>query len=466
MDQFEKLRPVGRLEKYSTARHQVGFYLNLAVAATYTLPKEYTLSIKDYVFKACAAVIEEHPILSAIPAADDTQEPYFVRLPTIDLNQVVQFTQRQQKSSNSTLTGDNDLTPDLDLQAVLQSEHNKPFAAPNPFWRLHVLLDKEDNSRFTVALILHHALGDGTSAKSFHLSFLCALRSTSDGEISHTVMTPQVPLLPNIEDIHPMSLSFWFLAKKIFQAKIYSPRDPGLWTGSKILLPTSTRIRLVPFSKKLVGQLRSACRQESTTITALLQTVYARALFKNIPESFTRLNCTGAFSTRRFLPDIITEGSMGVFVADIEESYTRSTVLPRDSITFPWEEARRSRKTIQAALDRQGADTGPNLLKFVNDYQKELCLSKVGEDRDKSFEVSNIGAVVFTEDPSLPCIQDMAFSQCASVMGNAIGVSVVTGGDGCLVLSLTWQEGVVEDDIMDASIETMKEELRSLSVGK
>ncbi|KAJ5600526.1 hypothetical protein N7450_001593 [Penicillium hetheringtonii] len=450
MDQFEKLRPVGRLEKYSTARHQVGFYLNLAVAATYTLPKEYTLTIKDYVFKACAAVIEEHPILSAIPAADDTQEPYFVRLPTIDLNQVVQFTQRQQKSSNSTLTGDNDLNPDLDLQAVLQSEHNKPFAAPNPFWRLHVLLDKEDNSRFTVALILHHALGDGTSAKSFHLSFLCALRSTSDGEISHTVMTPQVPLLPNIEDIHPMSLSFWFLAKKIFQAKIYSPRDPGLWTGSKILLPTSTRIRLVPFSKKLVGQLRSACRQESTTITALLQTVYARALFKNIPESFTRLNCTGAFSTRRFLPDIITEGSMGVFVADIEESYTRSTVLPRDSIAFPGKK--------HAARGR--------LFKPRWTARKELCLSKVGEDRDKSFEVSNIGAVVFTEDPNLPCIQDMAFSQCASVMGNAIGVSVVTGGDGCLVLSLTWQEGVVEDDIMDASIETMKEELRSLSVGK
>lgn len=433
------------------------------MAATYTLPNEYTRPIKDYVFKACAAVIEEHPILSAIPAADDTQDPYFVRLPTIDLDQVVQFTQREQNSSSSTSTGDYDSSPDLDLQTILQSEHNKPFSAPNPFWRLHVLLDKEVNSRFTVALILHHALGDGTSAKSFHLSFLRALRSPSDGEISHTVETPRIPLLPNIEDIHPMSLSFWFLAKKIFQAKIYSPTDPGLWAGSKIQLPTSTRIRLVPFSKKLVDHLRKACRQERTTITALLQTVYARALFNNIPKSFSRLNCTGAFSTRRFLPDIITEQSMGVYVADIEESYTRTSLFANDSVTFPWEETRRSRETIQAALDRQGVDTGPNLLRFVNNYQEELCLSKIGQNREKSFEVSNIGAVVLDEDPSLPCIQGMAFSQCASVMGNAIGVSVVTGGDGCLVVSLSWQDGVVEDDIMEASIETMKAELRSLA---
>lgn len=437
------------------------------MAATYKLPESFTLPIEDYVLKACATVIAQHPVLSAIPAADDTQEPYFVRLPKINLDEVVRFTQREHGLPSDSSASNEDPSPDLELEAVLQTEHNTPFLAPNPYWRLHVLLDKEDNRQFTAALVLHHALGDGGSAKAFHLSFLRALQAqtSSTGEVQHTVTSPQIPLLPNVEEIHPMPLSFWFLAKKIFQAKVYSPRDPALWTGSKIQLPTSasTRLRLVPFSQGLVEQLRKTCRQEDTTITALLQTVYARALFKHLPDRFSRLNCTGAFSTRRFLPDIITDDSMGVFVADIEESYLRSDVSPPDSESFPWEEARRSRQTIQTTLSRKGADASPNLLKFVNDYQQELCLSKVGQDRDKTFEVSNIGVVSSISDPELPCIRGMAFSQCASVIGNAIGVSVVTGGDGCLVLAISWQENVVEDELMDASIKSTRDELRRLA---
>ena len=259
-----------------------------------------------------------------------------------------------------------------------------------------------------------------------------------------------------------MPLSFFYLAKKVFQAKVWSRRDPGLWTGSKIQTPLKTRVRLVPFPAQILTRLRARCRQEQTTITALLQTVVARSLFAHLPEGFFRLNCTGALSARRWLPDVITDESMGVFVVDMEESYSRSEVMAADG-SFPWDEARRSRQTIEGALSLEGRDAGPNLLRFVNDYQQELCLSKVGQDRDKSFEVSNIGAVHFESDPEKPSIEGMVFSQCASIMGNALMVSVVTGGDGCLVLALSWQEGVVEEQLVDAFIESTKDELRHLS---
>ncbi|KAJ5110065.1 hypothetical protein N7532_002710 [Penicillium argentinense] len=459
MHQFERLRPVGRLEKYSTARHQVGFYLNVAVTANYILPTGFGLPIKDAALRACAAVVAEHPTLSAIPAADDTQEPYFVRLPTVDLDQVVQFTSREHGFPNN--VSGKEPSPDQDLESLLQEEHNLPFVAPNAYWRLRVLLDEGDKSQFTAAFVFHHALGDGSSGKTFHLSFLRALQTLSTtGVTPHKVTSPQTPLPPNIEEIHPLPLSFWYLAKKIFQAKIYSPRDPGLWTGSKIQPPTSTRLRLVPFSKFLVEGLRKCCRQETTTVTALMQTVFARALFAHLPEASTRVNCTGAISCRRFLPDIITDESIGVYVADIEESYTRSGVSSPSSI---WPEARRSRQTIEAAIARQGADAGPNLLKFVNDYQQELCLSKIGQDRDKTFEVSNIGVVSSTAKPEDPAIGGMVFSQCASVIGNAIGVSIVTGGDGCLTLAITWQECVVEDGLIEECVGFVRDELRRLA---
>jgi hypothetical protein len=154
---------------------------------------------------------------------------------------------------------------------------------------------------------------------------------------------------------------------------------------------------------------------------------------------------------------------MGVYVGDIEESYTRSSTTLNDPHAFPWSEARRSKQTLEAAVQRQGRDAGPNLLKYVSDFQQELCWSKVGSERDKSFEVSNIGVLSCEVVPGQPRIEGMVFSQCASVIGNAIGISVVTGGDGCMVLAITWQDTVVEESLIEGAVEFLKPELKGLA---
>ncbi|KAJ5742698.1 uncharacterized protein N7511_011099 [Penicillium nucicola] len=461
MDQFERLRPVGRLEQYSTARHQVGFYLNVAVSATYSLPDSFTSPIKDYVYQACEAAITEHPSLSAIVADDHTQDPYFVRLPQIDLDHVVSFQDRQLGLLGTDANGEP--TPDLDLQALLATQHNLPFEAPNPLWRLCILQDTENQQHFTAAFVYHHAIGDGTSGKAFHQTLLRALSTVPSGDPKTVILPPQSPLLPSIETIHSMNLSMWYLTKKLFQAKIYSRRDEALWTGAKIRKPTQTRLRLVPFSESIVTVLRDFCRQENTTITAFLQTLVARSLFAHLPVESSKLNCSGALSCRRWLLNSITDDCMGVWVQDYEEQYTRDATISSSDNTFPWAEARRSRKTISSVLKMKGKDASINLLQFVDNFQQELCLSRIGLERDKSFEVSNLGVVPTQTDPDIPAIRGMVFSQCASVMGNALQVSVVTGGDGCLVLAVSWQEGVVEVDLVNAFIESIRDEIYHLT---
>ncbi|CAG8375958.1 unnamed protein product [Penicillium salamii] len=451
MDQFENLRPVGRLEQYSTSRHQVGFYVNVAVAATYHIPDAYVLPVKDYVYQACEAAIVEHPALSAIVADDHTQEPYFVRLPQLDLDRIISMQDRKPGLLATEANGEP--APDLDLQTLLATEHNTPFKAPDAFWRLRVLLDVEDECQFTVVFVFHHAIGDGTSGKAFHQTFLHALGSIVDSEKTKSVIdSPSNPLLPNIERISSMSLSFLYLAKKLFQAKVYSHRPAGLWSGSKIMAPIQTRVRLIPFSKLLVSAVRDLCRAHKTTITALLQTVVARALFANIPDSYTQLVCTGALSCRRWLPEI-TDEMIGVWVQGFEESYSR------DAVSALWDEARRSRKNIESVMKMKGKDASINLLQFVDDYQQELCLSKIGKERDTSFEVSNIGFVPPQMSADKPAIHGMVFSQSASVMGNAVEFSAATGGDGCLVLSVSWQQGVVEPDLVNEVVDSVKQDL-------
>ncbi|PYH91925.1 hypothetical protein BO71DRAFT_400999 [Aspergillus ellipticus CBS 707.79] len=454
MDKFEKLRPVGQLEKYSTARHPLGLYFNVAVSATYTLPETFTLPIKDYVYKTCETLIGQHPILSAIPVGEDTDDTWWVRLPEVDLSQPVSFRQRTRDFPD----GDE---PDDELSELLQVQHSTGFTAPLPYWRLFILTDDANERRFTAAYVFHHATGDGMSGKAFHETFLEALHaaaSLAPGEAKQIIPSPKAPLLPNLEAVHPLPASLPFMCNVLFRAKVWSPRDPGLWTGAKMFLPLDTHVRQVVIPAAVSSALRKICRQNNTTITCALQTAIARALFAHLPQKYTKVKLTGAISSRRWLKGEITDQSMGIWVVDYSDTYLRRRVA-NYSTTFPWDEAKRSRETLERVLNREGKNTGVGLLKYVGNFN-EFLKGKIGKDRGDSFEVSNIGVLKSDQtDPSRPRIGRVMFSQSPNVSGAVLVVSSLSGGDGCLTLGISWQKGVAEQELMNAAVDTLIKEL-------
>lgn len=475
MDRLEKLRPAGeyyqlicsvarlthpgRLEQYSTARHHLNFYFNVAAAATYTLPASYILPVKDYIYKACESLIYQHPSLSAIPVDEGTKHPYFVRLPGVDLDQPISFRERLYEISEVEPEGDRD------LDVLLRYQHNKGFTRPAPFWRLCILTDSSNERCFTAVFVYHHAIGDGSSGKSFHRTFLQALHaaaSLAPGEAKRIILSPRVPLLPSLEEVHALPVSLPFLLGAAFRAKIWSPKDPGLWTGGAIQTPLDTQVCHFALPKAVTTFLKNLCRAKETTITGLVQTLFARSMFHRLPINYTSLKCSCAISTRRWLPDPITDDSIGVWVEDYQECYKREAI---STPKFPWPEAQRTRKAIEAALALKGKDSSPNLLKYVKDYHYELFLSQIGKKRLVSYEMSNVGIVGVEKpgDSSKPTLGRMVFSQSANVVGGAVMISVVTGGDGCLTVALTWQTNVVEYALMKSVVGHMKRELHGLA---
>jgi hypothetical protein len=132
---------------------------------------------------------------------------------------------------------------------------------------------------------------------------------------------------------------------------------------------------------------------------------------------------------------------------------------------MPWDETARSKETIQQVLYQKGKNATVNLLKYVSKYEKDFFLPKVGKDRDSSYEVSNLGIFdgsdlgLSDNGAEAPQIGRMVFSQSANVTGPAFEVSVATGGDGCMALSVSWQQGVVDDGFIERVIEYLREEL-------
>ncbi|KAF3484006.1 silencing information regulator [Arthroderma uncinatum] len=404
LSKLERLRTVdqddiGRLERYSTARNSLKFYTNVAVTVTYVLPSTCSLPLKDCIYKALETLIGQHPVLSAIPLEEDSKDPYFARLPEVNLDRCVTFQERKSSFPAAESEGESEVEPerDAELDELLNVQHNASFAAPLPYWRLCVLTDPRDSRQFTAAYVWHHAIGDGSSGKAFHKTFLQALHnacSAASADVKSVIPSPKTPLLPNLEKVYPMPLSFFFILSILFWTKIWkAARDPGLWTGSKITTPLENQVRHLVISKRDTAALRDLCRENKTTVTAALQTLLANALFTNLPGKFTSLRCEGAISNRRWLTDDnITDDSIGVWVQDFQEMYSRDKLSKNgERLEFSWDEARRSKQNLDRILSLRGKNSMVAMLKFVDDYQNELFLPKVGKEREKSFEISNVG---------------------------------------------------------------------------
>lgn len=421
-------------------------------------------------------MVAEHTILSAIPVDEHTQEPYFVRLPEIDLGKCVVFQERQSPIPSP------DGERDVELDELLSKQHSMTYEAPNPFWRLCILTSSPQARVFTAAFFFHHALGDGGSGMAFHRSLHRALNNAisglQDGAVNVTIVSPSTPLLPSLESLHPLPVTTWHLLKVIFKEKIWgSSPDPGLWTGGNCKVPLGQpRIRHLAFSAASTTEFKNLCRKNDASITTALQTLLAGAIFSHLPARYTTLTCTVPLSARRLLPQDagITDDAIGVWYQDMSETYTRGNFKQHQGTSIdvlPWSEAQRSRRSVEKALALNGANAGVNLLRFVNNFQQELFLSKVGKDRGQSLEVSNLGLFKTAHsskrdgDGNEVKIGRMIFTQSSGVTASAIQVSVITGTDGCLVLGVSWQQGVVDDELVEKVLDSVEAEVHRLTNG-
>ncbi|KAH7112125.1 alcohol acetyltransferase [Dendryphion nanum] len=470
---LEFLRPCGNIERYSTSRHHLGYYLNIQITASYSHPSS-PHPLPRIIFSALEKVIHRHPILSAIPIDEDKNTTFFARLPEINLSSCVQFIERRGPVPTGTQS-------DTELDRIIETQHNIGFTtnyADRPFWRVVVLYESGVSRAFSLVWVVHHAIGDGTSGLVFHRCFLKALRSVGEGEGEGeggdgdiaVVKSSSEKLFPTLEELHPLPLSVGFLAKQQWREWFPLPRS-STYTGSPIsLFPThlDTNFRSLILSKQTTSDLLTLSRNNKTTLTATIQCLIAASLFASLdPAKFNTLEANGATSLRRFLklPDKSRsiDEEIGVWVSRYGSQHHRppapapapaaQSANPTDLENenenevlrlFSWSEARRIRVDITSQLDKNMRDQSSALLRWVPDIFA-LFEKRIGRDREHSFELSNLGREEGKEESGWK-LERCIFSQVASVTGAAVEFGLATGGDGCAVLGVSWNGGAVREE--------------------
>jgi hypothetical protein len=399
------------------------------------------------IYSALAAVIQQHPILSAIPVDETPERSRFLRLPHVDLGRLVKCVFRKGLfNGNGT---------DHELDELLEIQLNIPFEIDNgplPFWRLFLLSSHFTPNEIVVTIIYHHGIADGMSGAVFHKSFLSALRAEHGPLESLEVRSPEMPLLPNLELVHKLD------DKRIPER----PFDQSaLWNGKVMQSPVIGRFRSTVITKLITDQLLQRCKVRKTTVTAVIQVILAVSLFRVVPNHYTILRSVTPVNSRRWLSPHINQSSMGVFIDSVDDIYHRE-----DLTSFSWSDAQAARETISEYLDAGGKYLEAAFLRHVPKLNYAM-VQLLGKKRSYSFEVSNLGYVGagMREEAQGSDWKSgrMVFSRSATVSSSALGCAVITGADGCLVLGYNWQVGIVDDGLVEKVIKGVEEEILKLA---
>jgi hypothetical protein len=404
--------------------------------------------VKPRLFYALSKLIPKHPILSAIPVALQTPNPYFVRLPEIVLDKAVTFVEEDASSSSS------DWQEVLDK--VLEQQHNQPFESQPteavPFWRICVIESKNAPEVFALVFMFHHSLMDTKSALSLHKEIEGYMAQYTKGDRINIVHSSSEALIPPLEELYALPVSQEFIRSQ----ETYNEPPPGRWTGAPQFIPVTTRFSSLWLSETLSKELVMQSKKERTSVTATLQTLIATSIFSILPPTYTALQADCAVSLRTFLPKPVTLTTLGCYVGSLSTTYSREP-------SFNWDEARRTKTAIEHGMAQKGADMPVGYLARIPN-QHHWILQKLGRKRMSAFELSNVGASGTRQGTSSFRIESMLFSQSASACSAAIKVSAVTGPDGRLALGFTWQEGVIDSDMVERIKEFLSDEVQRLAM--
>ncbi|KAH8721522.1 alcohol acetyltransferase [Phaeosphaeriaceae sp. PMI808] len=374
---------------------------------------------------------------------------------------------------------------DGEIDALLESQHRelhwRDDVGTKAFWRIIVVRSPGVENQFVVSWIFHHGLSDGTSGLVFHGDLLAALNSfkgkqtLEDGPM---VETPKTDLIPALEKLHKLPFTLPFVLQSLWR-DWFPKRHPKLWTGAKITNDPkfkTLKFRTVVLSKQDTLKLLQSSRENKTTLTGALECITSSAVLANLdPSKHDRVTVDGAVSFRRFitLPDIDIEDQIGVYVSVYMNEHVNSISSEGKTTSqataldiFSWAEARAVRSVIDKEIAKHGTNSRVSLIRWLGNLNS-FWLSKVGKEREETFEVTNIG--VWKPKPEEENgdwkVGRMIFSQCSGVTGPAFALSIATGRDGCLVLSFSWLEGIVEGSLMEKIIASVEECMARLVSG-
>lgn len=437
---------IGFYERFRVSLHDLGYHNNVSIIARYSNSTKILDSWPQSIFRGFSCAIQKHPELSTIVARDEDGTPYFQRLSTVDLKQLVTFKNLKDIEGEEV---------DTKLIALSTSENNRGFenTSTTPSWRAIALRESSDS--FRIAFMWHHVIGDGRSGLAVHRSLLEAFQLFEDDIDckSNRPTTTSLDFTHVPSSTKPLFTSMEHMLPNSFTPAATSPLQGLKWAGKfyNDRSPILTELGHIRVSANSVQRIIAQCRRHGTTMTALLQAIVAKTLLDRVP--YDRIRTAVAVSLRRFFDPTfgIDDSVMGLWISTYTTEFHQTEFRYQnaaDELDGLWRVSQQNTAQINGVIANSGKDVEIMSLMGVNDYSAAVK-SRVGQPRDNSFGLTNLGvfgAVSTGRNTGGVILDDMFFSQSCHANGAAFQICIVTVQGGDMNIVFNWQEGVVSQE--------------------
>jgi len=434
---------------------------------------------KDVLFPALAQVIQQNPVLTVrVKDEKDATISSFERLPKIDLNSIVTFT-------------DERLEEEKDFRSFLEREFMNviPSSAETPLWRLSVSADN------FLVFAWSHVIGDGQSGLSFHRLLLNALNDPDAPKESEGIVTlsddgagEMLPALENLTDLSVSFLTLFVTFAKLLIPLLMFLIERSVWSGHNnppsfstsspmvkahvggmVFLSPADAARLIVISRKHDATLTSTISIAGISVIAKLLADRSKSKSKDTrPRTFTKITVCVPVSLRPMAG--ISNTAIGDLVStfDSTERLHPLAANPDGSVTIAWDAAAASSKRLRKSVPKTREYVGS--LKYLSNKYEKYFKVRLGAKRIGGLAVSNLGVFNLAapeggKDAALTSktwsIGRTCFVQSDFVFGPALKLSVTGDPDGGVNIAISWGEGAVDNDFGKAFVQ----EFQSLFAG-
>ncbi|KAI8956062.1 hypothetical protein F4801DRAFT_525223 [Xylaria longipes] len=447
------VRCVGSQAQWNTARHSLGILRAVIVTCRYRVStthlRQQSLSLYDAIENALAAVVLRQAMLCVGIAGENTKEPAFVHVKTIDMRRMIEW--RELIPTTTPITGIRaDKSKNEENQAEahykdrllrsLEKHHEALWEdlADKPGWKIVVhhdprqlgALQSEENDvllSFDISFCFHHAYADGKSGYIFHGDFQRALSNAAcPPELqNHILYLPTAPILPPAMDtLIPFSLSWAFILRTAWAEILYpvlvppflrrllhlEPSEADLpWTGGPVdgSNPKGHIRTLLDVDEAQLQRILARCRSHKASLTGLLHALIARSLARLVrdksfhsttPISLARYADPGIAGST-FTPDETIHCLVTGLLCDHELATIRRLQQGQDSgdtrvqdDAAMWAFAQDMTARIRDKAASLPRDDITALYGLVGDWH-EFLRNKFGKARSSSWELSNLGSL-------------------------------------------------------------------------
>jgi hypothetical protein len=442
----------------------VGHQRALVVGAVYTSEtSNNTLDLSNGIGPVTAALrrcIDRHPILSSVIVGGDGELPEFATPKKLDISKHVEIRHR-----------DESLIEDSLIEKVLAEVSDEQFLSVDstPPWKLVLISLPSGQGSATRLLALfayYHSHGDGKSGLAFHQTFLEGLneKSTPDRVARDQSCEPcSTPLPPPMEKAGNLSLSWSFLLSPLIGAYMPSflasmlgfraswiAQSSDTWHGKDLTFnPNDFRTGLIMLTidHNTIRNALQRCKARQTTFTGLVNHLIARSLSENV--SAQAFAAQIVVDLRHLFQDTYANNTMTNSVSAYNETVPRTTTTEsKQDWTDPSSDIWTAARKTSAGL-KEASGTLHNqpigLLAYLKEF-RPWTLGQIGKRRECSYEISNL--VVFDPLLSPPksavAVEKTIFSQPANAAGPCLSFNLVSTKGGPLVMTATWQRGVLD----------------------